>query len=370
VQQGAPSVGAPNATAPDASASQGSGSPDGGSPDAGGNGGLTYSPIVGADGGEMSLVVSAEAGSSCAALMPKTVEPVVTEIDISPDRRFWLDGTTNGRGDLLLNVGTDCCVDYASVSGDGGIQTIGFSGDVVPQADNFLIDSVQQGACLICRSTLVTYPSAGSVPMGTGLVDSQNCAFAARADADGVYTSCVGPFLPQVEPPALSRYDASLRLLWSKPGDGNFVVAADAQNKLLEAGSTNQWRWVDESLTPLSDWFAAERGVPRPLIGGGLFDGKGKRVIPSGSAAVVPAPQWLAERPQISIVLGGRAYALSANDCALEIRDPAGTLRGSVTIVHCRQPPAPGYDGSITMGLNEVGASSKTRYLTWPRLLR
>lgn len=373
---GIPSIGIPDGGAPDASGVQSS-TPDAGSTasdagvlDAGGKGGLTYSPIVGTDGGELSLVVAAEPGSSCAALMPEPVEPVVTNIDISPDRLFWFGATTDGRGDLLLDVGTDCCQHYATPAADGGIQAIGSSGEIIPQADNFLIDSIEQGPCLICRATLLTYPASASIALGTGLSSSKNCSFAPRFDGDGAYVSCTGPFVPQPQPPTFSRYDASLGLLSSKPGDGNLVFAADAQNKLLEVSQANQWRWIDDSLTPLSDWFPAGPLFPRRLIGGGFLDRDGRRLIPSGSAAVAAPPDWLAARPGVSIVLGGRAYALSANDCALEIRDAAGALCGSVTIVNCRQPPLPGYDGSITAGTDEFGISSQTRYLTWPRLLR
>ncbi|HEY2030654.1 MAG TPA: hypothetical protein VGH20_15750 [Myxococcales bacterium] len=329
--------------------------------------GRVYSPLVGADGGEMRLVVDVEPGSSCASLMPEPVDAVVTDIDISPNRLFWFGGTTNGRGDLLITAGTDCCNFFATAS-DGGVQRIAEAGPIVPQADNFLFDSIEQGACLICNATLMTYPGAGIVPLGTGLADSKNCSFAARTERDGAYVSCTGPFLPEVKPPTFSRYDASLGLVWTKTGNGNWLVGVDAQDKLLEANLNDQWRWVDESLTPLSEWFSAG-GFPSPLIGGGFLDGT-TRVIPSGSAAVMPVPDWLAARSGVNIVRGGRAYALSAGDCALEIRDPAGTLCGAVTIVNCRRPPSASLDGSITMDTNQIGASSQTRYVTWPRLLR
>jgi hypothetical protein len=345
--------------------------PDGGTGDAGAaDGGLAYTPIVGADGGEMSLAILPEPGSSCAGLMPPPVDPVVTAIDVSPRRYFfWGETTTDGRGNLLLNVGTDPANYYAKPSADGGIDILSYSGAAVPEADGFLLYGVTQGACLICDSRLFSWPAGNSIPMGNGYAFSQNCDFAARAERDGAYVSCVGP-LTQGAPPTFARFDAQLQRLWSLSGDGNFVLAADANDKLLERDASNRWRWVDESLTPLSDWFPGARFSPQLLIGGGFLDGD-LRFIPSGSAAVTAAPQWLAARPGVSIVLGGRAYGLVANDCTVEIRDPAGALCGTVTIENCREAPWPGHDGTITILKDPVvGAASRATYVSWPRLLR
>jgi hypothetical protein len=204
--------------------------------------------------------------------------------------------------------------------------------------------------------------------MGNGYDFSQNCDFATRAERDGAYVSCVGP-LTQGAPPTFARYGDQLQQLSSVPGDGNFVFAADASDKLLQRDASGRWRWVNESLTPLSDWFPGTGSRPQLLIGGGFLDGE--RLIPSGSAAVTAAPQWLADRPGVSIVLGGRAYGLVANDCTVEIRDPAGTLCGTVTIKNCRETPWPGYDGTITILKDPVvGATSRATYVSWPRLLR
>jgi hypothetical protein len=359
-QQAAQSVGAADA------GTAGAGVPDAGAAD----GGLAYAPIVGADGGEMTLVVASEPGSSCAAWMPQPVDPVVTDVDTSPTRHFWGGGITDGRGDLVLTIGDDCCNFFVAPSADGGVTFIGFDGPAVPQPNGFLLDSIGQGACLICAENLLGYPAGSSVPLGNG-IDS-TCSFAPRTSGDGAYVSCVPQ--PTEGGPTFARYDASLQPLWSLPGDGNFVIQTDATGKLLELNSSKQWRWVDETLAPLSDWFEAPTNFlsyrPQPLIGGGLLDLHG-RLIPSGSAAVTAAPEWLAARPGVSIVLGGRAYGLTANDCAVEIRDPAGALCGSVTIENCREPPSPGADGTITLPSDgSFPVDTHMRYVSWPRLLR
>jgi len=109
--------------------------------------------------------------------------------------------------------------------------------------------------------------------------------------------------------------------------------------------------------------------VPARLIGGGFLDRNG-RVIPSGSANVSQAPAWLTSRKSVSIVLGGRAYALADNDCGLEIRDPQGQLCGTMSFINCRIPPQPGFDGTVPFPMSSKGFVTEQTLVSWPGLLR
>ncbi|HET7784530.1 MAG TPA: hypothetical protein VFL36_01040, partial [Myxococcales bacterium] len=93
-------------------------------------------------------------------------------------------------------------------------------------------------------------------------------------------------------------------------------------------------------------------------------------IIPSGSADLSQAPAWLTRRKSLSIVLGGRAYALADDDCGLEIRDSDGQLCGTISFLNCRIPPQPGFDGTVAFPMNSSAYVTEQTLVSWPGLLR
>jgi hypothetical protein len=210
-------------------------------------------------------------------------------------------------------------------------------------------------------------PGAKTLGLGTDF-SRESCSYAPRFEGDGAYLSCAGSDAG----PTFTRYDQGLNDISTIPGNQDFVIAADARDQLLveSADGTRRWRWVDTSLSPLSDYFPAPTPAfgLQPLIGGGFVDSN-RRLIPPPGSAVSATPQWMIDRSIQGIVLGGHAYALGAGDCGLEIRDPNGIFCGSVEIENCRAPPVPGFDGSITIATDASHYITNVKLVTWPRLL-
>ncbi|TMA84746.1 MAG: hypothetical protein E6J63_22080 [Deltaproteobacteria bacterium] len=336
---------------------------DAGSPDSG----MAFSPTVAADGGPMSLMVTTEPGSPCGDWLPQPADPEMMTVDTQYGF-IWNEPVSNGRGDLGVALdGTFWEMGFIS---HGGISMQGTGGWITPQADNFLYVSNPQ-PCMICWPYLMTWPSGGkSLFLGTGYPPSTNCTFAPRPSG-GVYTSCVGPGDDGGVVETFAKYDESLALLASGPGDGMDLVAADATDRIVESNAVKQLRWLDSNGAAITPFFASGTQLQR-LIGGGFLDNTGQ-IIPSGSSATTPAPSWLTERSSVSIVLGGRGYALGSDkDCGLEIRDADGSLCGTLDFVNCRLPPRPGLDGTIALPLNAGGyffVTSQTLAI-WRGLLR
>ena len=333
------------------------------------DGGTAYSPIVDSDAGPMSLVIAPESGSSCASWLPQPREPEIRSITTQQQRLWWATIVSDGRGDLAVGL-EQTWFEVGFVS-DSGFSMGGIGGYIAPQANSFLFDNVG-GPCLICEATLVSWPGNGRIALGNGYQFSRNCNYAPRSEGDGAYVTCSGPVNNGQAPnPTFERYDEFLNLMSSQPGDGLNVIAADTRDRILERNDDyTQWRWLDSSGNVISDFFPGNGWwVPARLIGGGFLDRNG-RVIPSGSANVSQAPAWLTSRKSVSIVLGGRAYALADNDCGLEIRDPEGQLCGTMSFINCRIPPQPGFDGTVTFPMSSNGYVTEQTLVSWPGLLR
>ncbi|HET7786382.1 MAG TPA: hypothetical protein VFL36_10445, partial [Myxococcales bacterium] len=270
----------------------------------------------------MSLVIAPQSGSSCASWLPQPREPETRNI-ATQGRLWWTTLVSSGAGDLAVMLQqTWWEVGFLS---DSGVSPAGIGGLLTPQAHGFLFDNVG-GPCLICNATLISWPANRHVALGNGYDFSRNCNFAPRSEGDGAYLSCSGPTNNGQAPnPTFERYDELLNLVSSQPGDGLNVIAADTQDRILEGNADGtQWRWLDSGGHAISVFFPEDGWwIPARLIGGGFLDHKG-RIIPSGSADLSQAPAWLTRRKSLSIVLGGRAYALADDDCGLEIRDSDG----------------------------------------------
>lgn len=334
-------------------------------------GGTAFAPLVGADAGPMSVVIAPEPDSACASWLPQPTEPESRSLT-TEGRLYWHEIVSNGRGDLAAGLEqTWATVAFLS---DSGLSIAALGGGIVPQASSFLFDRVG-GPCMICDSTLINWPGGGEIYLGDGYDFSRNCTYAPRSEGGGVYLSCFGPVsYGQAPNPTFERYDEFLNLVSSQPGDGLYLIATDTRDRILEVTvDETQGRWLDSSGHAISEFFP-ERGLdtwtrPARLIGGGFLDRHG-RIIPSGSANLSQAPAWLTRRKSVSIVLGGRAYALGDDDCGLEIRDPDGQLCGTISFINCRVPPQPGLDGTIAFPMNFPGYFTDQTVVSWPGLLR
>lgn len=312
---------------------------DAGTPD---SGMATFSPVVGSDGGTISLVVKPESNSSCAQWLPQLSDPESRTVQTNY-QWLWEEPISNGRGDFgIMLDGTFWDVAFLS---DAGMEYGGTGGWIIPQEDTFLFVQISQ-PCLMCWPNL-TSRGGGSVFLGTGYPSSTNCTYAARQGGDGAFVSCVPPPSDGGVSNTFSQYDEWLKLVSTQPGDGLTLIAADAQDRLIAADSMQNWRWIDSRGRPLTEFFPGASGL-QPLIGGGFVD-HGGRIVPSGAIPSTDAPAWLTRRSSVFVVLGGRAYALGDKDCGLEIRDADGDLCGTLDFVNCRTPPIPGRDGTVAL---------------------
>ncbi|HEX4385477.1 MAG TPA: hypothetical protein VH083_21100, partial [Myxococcales bacterium] len=123
-------------------------------------------------------------------------------------------------------------------------------------------------------------------------------------------------------------------------------------------------RWLDASGNALTDWFAAgaltDIGfLTQPLIGGGIAvssDGNTWNFIPSGEARIAPSPAVL-NLGQLTIVLGGRAYAVQS-DTLKALIAPTGEV--------CAQLPpmnAATAQGSLTFGRDGTVAAAQLHFV-------
>jgi hypothetical protein len=333
---------------------------DAGTPD---SGMTTFSPVVGSDGGTISLVINPESNSSCAQWLPQPADPESRIVRTDPWSWLWTEPISNGRGDFGVELdGTFWDVAFLS---DTGTAYAGTGGWIVPQEDTFLFLQISQ-PCMMCWPNL-TSRGGGSVFLGTGYPSSTNCTYAARQGGDGAFVSCVPPPSDGGVSNTFSQYDEWLTLVSRQPGDGLTLIAADAQDRLIEADPSQNWRWIDSSGRPLTDFFPGAASL-QPLIGGGFVD-HGGRIVPSGGTPSTHAPSWLTRRSSVFIVLGGRAYALGDNDCGLEIRNADGNLCGTLEFANCRTPPRPGFDGSIALPMLVGEYITEQTLAIWPRLL-
>jgi hypothetical protein len=322
-----------------------------------------FTPVVGDDGGPIGLVVAAEPGSACAAWLPQPSDPETKTVE-SQFKFIWGEPITDGVGHLGFPLqGTWSQVGFFS---DGTFSRGPVGRYLTPQAHGFLFVQVG-GPCLICDATLTKWPGGNSLPLGNGYSFSTNCTYAASPGGNRVFTSCLGPAAAGGVS-IFAKYDEYLTLLSSRPGDGMDFIAADALDRILEANASHGWRWLDSNGIPLTGFFAGGEN-PQPLIGGGFLDRSG-RIVASGSASVSQAPSWLTERSSVSIVLGGRAYALGDDDCGLVIRDKDGTLCGKLDFVNCRTPPRPGFDGTVVLPTITGEYVFEQNLAGWPGLLR
>lgn len=247
----------------------------------------------------------------------------------------------------------------------GGFMAASYLGSMIPVAfmsvsrvdpSGALTNTVRVGRDAL-KSPVLSSPRSG------GLVIAGNIVV-----GDGAH-SAQGPLALQVW---FLNQDAST--LWGPMGLGSnkipLAVGTDSSGFTLVVSSDPpgpvEGQWFGPAgtqatgvfpLAGVSTFFGSGNLDLAPLIGGGLAlrrvaladtpccgprvrYGEWLAVIPSGSAASVPAPQWLASRPNTSLELAsdGRAYAMlpmarsTASPCVqvVEILAPAGNLCGTV----------------------------------------
>ncbi|HEY2030318.1 MAG TPA: hypothetical protein VGH20_14030 [Myxococcales bacterium] len=135
-----------------------------------------------------------------------------------------------------------------------------------------------------------------------------------------------------------------------------------------------QARWFDAAGTAMTDFFtvgvSAGNLVLRALVDGNVAiqaSGHWLGLVAPGATTLTPAPTWLADGHDLSIVRGERAYALIPEAGALNHLDlvtAQGQLCGSVTFPGVG-PLRTGADGTV-IGASGDGGCTKT---FWPGLL-
>src|SRR5205807_9328360 len=116
--------------------------------------------------------------------------------------------------------------------------------------------------------------------------------------------------------------------------------------------------------SPVSGWFSADVREGLPLLGGGFLT-IDDRIVPSGSKALQPAPDWMKGRAaRASVVLGGRAYALQDGPCGAQVYDAEGELCGSIAVAGCSSLLRFGADGAA------IAAMAEGNWKVWLGLLR
>jgi hypothetical protein len=328
------SVEAPDAAveSPDASTTP----PDAGVSDAG--------PIVPA------LEIAPEPGSACASWLPST-PPLPSAI---PDG-VWIRLSTDAIGDLAaidILFGTWTVPVLHVFPGDGGTpQTVAANvGTLTATRNGFLFESTVYGPCMICGTSLQSWPAAlsysSSVFIGDGYPWHVNRSYAVRPGG-GIFASYgADPFMGTVlYPPEFEEFDEKLQLISRTDGIRPHVVAVDRLDVAIESTETGV-RWIDGAGNPLTAVFDAKADGAFPLIGGGLLT-TDDHVIASGTTGVQPAPDWMRGRAANAfVVLGERGYAFSDASCNVRVYSAGGEPCGTLSFLGCTAPPQFGLDGT------------------------
>jgi hypothetical protein len=131
-------------------------------------------------------------------------------------------------------------------------------------------------------------------------------------------------------------------------------------------------RWLDADSKNLTDWFDAGAVDPsdhefvlvRPLIGGGaaIRTASWISAIPSGKAQANPPPAFLTADDDLSIVLGGKAYAVFPGGPAFTRQGTGQSRVVAPSGKTCAQLPPVGDDQSFL----SIGRDGTFMALTGP----
>jgi hypothetical protein len=327
------------------------------------------STVDGGEGGAVdgALDITINPGSPCASWLPLASDSSVV---LNPDGGTWDGVYTDGVGDVAVTWGGKNG-DYGWLQfsrflpADGGAPA-GVGGETlpIPTPGGFLWAWSERGPCLICESYLQSWPSGNGVFLGDGYPWDGSCSYA-RRPIGGVYTACQGAYPADRDGGVLTlqERDDGLRVIAETQGIAPTIIAVDRLDRLVVASPSGQ-QWIDAAGTSMSGSFSVDATGSAPLIGGGLLT-LDDHVIPSGSAQVQTAPQWLqGHARQTFVVLDSRAYAFPSPSCEAAIYDSLGNLCGTLTFRGCTATPWFGPDGSAVAKLPN-GA-----WKIWPQLLQ
>lgn len=168
-------------------------------------------------------------------------------------------------------------------------------------------------------------------------------------------------------------FDASANLLTTVSESGAFTAlggAQDAGGKLLALVGGVRGVWLDPSSGAAGAPFTVGSGsavLARALAGGGVavrLDGRWTATLQPGDPTLHPAPAWLRDGDDFSLVRGGKAYAI-ARGASVDFVSTLGNDCGSTAFTG-QAAIAFGVDGTV-IGSSGAGGCTK---VFWPGLLK